>query len=231
MSKSKTKILLFGSKSEIGQKICNFLSKDNFVIPLYRGFKFSESHPKLTYDSFEKARKWCDLSEEFIFDAEIVVFNQAYTSVLPLEEINYDSLTKSFEVNVFFPTAIIQFLLSQNAIERKKFIFLSSIAGNFRSVTASMAYSSSKRALNGLIKHLAFEKGRVADFIGIAPSQVDSTQLRKRIPSSKIEELKKSNPTNSLCKVEEIAFFVDYLVKHRGSSFNGSIFDMNGGIF
>ena len=31
--------------------------------------------------------------------------------------------------------------------------------------------------------------------------------------------------------VEEIASFVKYIVDHPGSSFNGSIFDMNGGIF
>ena len=70
-----------------------------------------------------------------------------------------------------------------------------------------------------------------ADFIGIAPSQVDSLQLREKIPESKIEELKRNSPTNSLCKVEEIASFVKYLVHHEGSSFNGSIFDMNGGIY
>ena len=52
-----------------------------------------------------------------------------------------------------------------------------------------MAYSSSKRALNGIIKHLSLEKGGEADFIGIAPSQVDSKQLREKIPESKIKEL------------------------------------------
>lgn len=231
MSELKTKILLFGSNSEIGQKIYSFLSKENFVIPLHRGFRFEGSQTKLIYDSYVKATEWCNSSKEFIFDADVVIFNQAFTSLLSLEEITYDSLIKSFEVNVFFPTAVIQFLLSQNIKKRRKFIFLSSIAGNFRSITASMSYSSSKRALNGLIKHLALEKGKNADFIGIAPSQVDSLQLREKIPESKIEDLKRNSPTNSLCKVEEIASFVKYLVHHEGSSFNGSIFDMNGGIY
>lgn len=231
MSKKNNKILLFGSKSEIGQKIFSVLSKENFVIPLYRGYKFDDINFELTYDSFDKAKEWCNFSKKYIFDADIVIFNQAFTSLLPLEEINHHSLSKSFEVNVFFPTVVIQFLLSQNIKKRKKFIFLSSIAGNFRSTTASMAYSSSKRALNGLIKHLSLEKGANADFIGIAPSQIDSKELKIKVPKEKIEELKRNSPTNSLCKVEEIAYFVEYLVNHNGSSFNGSIFDMNGGIF
>ena len=228
---SKKKILLFGSQSEIGQKIYEVLNEENLVIPLHRGFKFRKEHFELTYDSFDKAIEWCSFSKEYIYDADITIFNQAFTSLLSLENINNIELSKSFQVNVFFPTAIIKFLLSQNLSKRRKFIFLSSIAGSFRSSTASMAYSSSKRALNGIIKHLSLEKGGEADFIGIAPSQVDSKQLREKIPESKIKELKQKNPTNSICKVEEIASFVKYIVDHPGSSFNGSIFDMNGGIF
>ena len=52
MSELKTKILLFGSNSEIGQKIYSFLSKENFVIPLHRGFRFEGSQTKLIYDSY-----------------------------------------------------------------------------------------------------------------------------------------------------------------------------------
>ena len=231
MSNKRKKALVFGSNSEIGKKICEKLTSTNIVIPLYRGFKFNSSQIELTYNSFDKAMQWCNSSKEFINDTEIIIFNQAFTSLLPLEKINHDELNKSFEVNVYFPLAIIKFILSQNNQMRKRFIFLSSIAGNFRSSTASLAYSSSKRALNGIIKHLALEKGNVADFIGIAPSQIDSEQLRAKISKTKIEELKSKNPTKSLCSVEEIASFVNYLATHEGSSFNGSIFDMNGGIF
>ena len=45
-----------------------------------------------------------------------------------------------------------------------------------------MAYSSSKRALNGIINILSLEKD--PNFIGIAPSQVDSNQLLEKIPES-----------------------------------------------
>ena len=111
---SKKKIILFGSQSEIGQKIYEVLDKENLVIPLYRGFKFRKEHLGLTYDSFDKATEWCNFSKEYIYDADITIFNQAFTSLLSLENINNIELSKSFQVNVFFPTAIIKFLLSQN---------------------------------------------------------------------------------------------------------------------
>ncbi len=41
---SEKKILLFGSQSEIGQKIYEVLNEENLVIPLHRGFKFRKEH-------------------------------------------------------------------------------------------------------------------------------------------------------------------------------------------
>ena len=63
---SKKKILLFGSQSEIGQKIYEVLNEENLVIPLCRGFKFRKENFGLTYDSFDKAIEWCNFSKEYI---------------------------------------------------------------------------------------------------------------------------------------------------------------------
>ena len=74
---SKKKILLFGSQSEIGQKIYEVLNEENLVIPLHRGFKFRKEHFELTYDSFDKAIEWCSFSKEYIYDADITIVDSA----------------------------------------------------------------------------------------------------------------------------------------------------------
>jgi len=223
-SSSSKKAIVFGSSSDIGRSICEFLSSDFIVTPFSRRNVNSD----FNYDC--SIEHLSDTLLRRIASNDVFVFNQAFTSLASYDSVSDDEMFSSFQVNLFFPINIIKSVLKFST-SPKRFIFITSIAGSFRSETASVIYSCSKRSLHGLIKHFSKELASHCDFVGLAPSQVLSGSLMSNLSEERIEQLKNQHPTNQLCTPKEISYMVKSIALYPGRHINGSIIDLNGGLF
>ena len=218
---------VFGSTSEIGKMIIHELSLDHNVIQVSRGSEiYSIDYAQPLFEQIDS-----NILTDILY-ADLFVFNQAFTSLGLIHNLSDADLEASYRINVIFPLKLIREVVkNHHSTKYRRFIFITSIAGSFRSETASVAYSSSKRALHGLIKHLSKELGQHHDFVGIAPSQVSSSSLRANCTRETIINLAKCHPTGQLCTPQEIAYLVRTIANYPGRHINGTIIDLNGGLF
>ena len=108
-----------------------------------------------------------------------------------------------------------------------KIVNISSIAGGFRSSTASVAYTCSKYGLIGLTRQLALHYAK--DNINIncvCPSQT-LTPMLNNINKEQIDKI----PAGRLATTYDIAKAVYFLCSDDASYLHGAIIDVNGGQF
>lgn len=218
--------IIFGSTSTLGNEIAHALENkfelNRFSSQVQKTIDTHFSYSSITEESLSKIHPKLE-------DNDLIIFNQASTKIGSLENLDQSSIIQAFMVNAVFPLEVIKYIL-RRTIRFHRFIFISSIAGSFRSETASVAYSSSKRAIHGIVKHLAYEKGEHADFIAIAPSQMLTDSLVNNLSPEQIASLMEKNPTRKLCTTDEVSSIISFISSYQGRHLNGSILDINGGI-
>lgn len=227
MSNALEKAIVFGASSDLGQSIS--LSLDKFFVTT----RASTSFLKLLCSDFSYLSASSSTLAQLNINLQanrVIVFNQALTVLSDVLSLGRDQVFDSFAVNAIFPFEVIKYILSVSS-NFHRFIFISSIAGSCRSESASVAYSASKRAIHGLVKHLSLEKGDQCDFVAIAPSQIDSSSLRANLTSTQLSMFQSKNPTKSLCTTAEISYLVTCIANYPGRHINGAIIDLNGGLF
>jgi 3-oxoacyl-[acyl-carrier protein] reductase len=110
-----------------------------------------------------------------------------------------------------------------------RIVNVSSIAGRFRSRSASVAYTSSKHAVIGLTRHLAATAGPFGITVNcVAPSQFESPML-VGMSEEQRRALISNIPVGRFGRADEVASAITYLASPAASYVNGAIIDVNGG--
>ena len=111
-----------------------------------------------------------------------------------------------------------------------KVINISSIAGRFRSMTASVAYTCSKYGVVGLTRQLALHYAKHNINVNcVCPSQTETPMLLENVSQKDIAALVKSIPAGRLAQPLDIAETVVFLSPDAASYINGTALDINGG--
>ena len=220
------RVALFGASSSLGQSIKKNCTVD-LKIDSFCRFPDNSSIKGPEYSDLNEAKKW--ISENLTKPHyNSIIFNQAYTSTAKINELTLEDYRKSFDVNVGFSLLVVQHILNISP-HRPRFIFISSIAGSFRSVTASSVYSASKAAINSFVRHMSYECGDKADFISVCPSQIESKELYEKINTLEIKRLTTASPVKQLCTLDELSELILFLTHYQGRHLNGSVINVNGG--
>jgi NAD(P)-dependent dehydrogenase (short-subunit alcohol dehydrogenase family) len=119
-------------------------------------------------------------------------------------------------------------LLLKNIIKGASVIFISSISSEQGSYDPF--YSSSKAALNMMVKNLAKEFAKQMRIITVSPSLIKNTKMYFDM-SKKLRKVHiKKNPQKSLVEKKDLAKILSTLCSEEWKKFNGANLNLNGGI-
>lgn len=134
--------------------------------------------------------------------------------------------TKVFQVNFFAPVMLARGLISELEQAQGAVVNVTSIAGSRVHPFAGAAYATSKAALAGLTREMAFDFGkRNIRVNSISPGEIDTSILSPGTDKIVREQI----PMRRLGHPEEVARAIYFLCTDQSSYVNGAELHINGG--
>jgi len=161
-----------------------------------------------------------------------LVHSAGILKILPFPFINRKEFTGIMETNVMVPAFISQQLVKSKKMNRdSSVVFISSISGVLIATAGNSMYSTSKGAVNGLVKGMAADlapkKIRVNSIIaGMIETKIFEGSS---ITAEQFEEDKKHYPLKRYGKPEEVAWAAIYLLSDASAWVTGSSLLIDGG--
>lgn len=155
-----------------------------------------------------------------------------YTKIIPFQFTSRKDFEHVMDVNFYAPTELTRLLVKSNKLGKgASIVFISSVSGVYCSAVASSIYSSSKGAINGLVKAMALDlapkKIRVNS---VNPGMIDTNIFTdEKITEEQLQEDMKRYPLKRYGKPEEVAYAVIYLLSDASSWTTGSNILIDGG--
>lgn len=159
-----------------------------------------------------------------------VLFNNAgMLSLSPLEEISLEEWNKAFEVNVTSVLYLTQ-LVTPIMKEKGKGVIINtgSVAG-FAAHHGFVGYVSSKHALGGLTKSMAWELGPEIRVNGIAPGAIHTAMVDSIGGPDALAGMREGAPLKRIGKPEDIATVALFLATDDSSFITGQMIKVDGG--
>ncbi|MDD3333712.1 MAG: SDR family NAD(P)-dependent oxidoreductase [Proteiniphilum sp.] len=154
------------------------------------------------------------------------------TKVAPFSFATRDSFEEVMNVNFFAPTELTRLMVKTKKIRKgASIVFISSVSGVYCSAVASAIYSSSKGAVNGLVKGVALDlapKGIRVNSVN--PGMIDTDIFTgSAITDEQLKTDMLRYPLGRYGKPEEVAYAVIYLLSDAATWITGSNLLIDGG--
>ena len=154
------------------------------------------------------------------------------TKVAPFSFATRDSFEEVMNVNFFAPTELTRLMVKTKKIRKgASIVFISSVSGVYCSAFASAIYSSSKGAVNGLVKGVALDlapKGIRVNSVN--PGMIDTDIFTgSAITDEQLKTDMLRYPLGRYGKPEEVAYAVIYLLSDAATWITGSNLLIDGG--
>lgn len=154
------------------------------------------------------------------------------TKVAPFSFATRDSFEEVMNVNFFAPTELTRLMVKTKKIRKgASIVFISSVSGVYCSAVASAIYSSSKGAVNGLVKGVALDlapKGIRVNSVN--PGMIDTNIFTgSAITDEQLKTDMLRYPLGRYGKPEEVAYAVIYLLSDAATWITGSNLLIDGG--
>jgi NAD(P)-dependent dehydrogenase (short-subunit alcohol dehydrogenase family) len=237
------KVVVTGASSGIGRAIIIECSKmgAELVITARNEERLNETFRQMNQNGVNHKYVLGDLSNEgdierivdFIPDKlDGIVHCAGFTILKPFKNFSKGNFEEIMEVNFWAPVFLTQLLLNQKKIEKAaSVVFISSISGVFCSSIGGSAYSSSKGAINGIIKNLTLELApQLIRVNSVNPGMIHTNIFESGVISQdQLQEDMKKYPLKRYGKPEEIAYAVIYLLSDASKWVTGSNLLIDGG--
>ena len=237
---NEKKILVTGASSGIGKAIAVECSKmgANVVITARNELRLNETFDQLKGNGHELIV--ADLTakegmEKILFKLPHVdglVNCAGLTKVKPFQFATREDLDEVFNVNFFAPAELSRLALKKKILTKgASIVFISSVSGVYCSAVASSIYSSSKGAINGLVKGMALDLASKGIRVNcVNPGMIDTTIFSgSAITKEDLTEDIKRYPLKRYGKPEEVAYAAIYLLSDASSWVTGTNLLIDGG--
>jgi NAD(P)-dependent dehydrogenase (short-subunit alcohol dehydrogenase family) len=161
-----------------------------------------------------------------------IVHSAGFNKLLPFQFVNQESLDDIFRVNYFAPTLLTQGLVKKKKLEKgTSIVFISSISGVYCSSVGSSMYSSTKGAINGLVKGMSLDLANKNMRVNCINPGVIETEIFKdgKLTTEQLNEKKSEYPLKRFGKPEEVAWAAVYLLSDASSWVTGTNLVIDGG--
>lgn len=233
-------ILVTGASSGIGRATAIECSRmgANVIITGRNENRLQETYDMLDGSSHQKVVVDLNHEEAILKVTESmptidgIVHSAGIVKTLPFHFINGDDLKEVFTINFVSPV-----LLSQKIIKAKKLskggsiVFISSIDGTNVAHIGNSLYSSSKGAVNSMVRSMALELSAKKIRVNcVSPGMINTPLIfTEAITQEQIESEAKLYPLKRYGKPEEIAYAVVYLLSDACSWVTGTNLIIDGG--
>tara|TARA_B100001121_G_C18593200_1_gene575692 strand:- start:406 stop:1086 length:681 start_codon:yes stop_codon:yes gene_type:complete len=225
----KKKVLLIGGSSKLGTSIIKKLNKKNYnIISTYYKNKIPTKNFKIhqvKIDLKNLIMNTYPLSEK---NFDFIFFLSGNLDGKSLLENSDENINKTVQIN--FSSQIL--LLKKILKFQKKtclLVFISSISG--RKGSYDPVYAATKGGLIAFAKSLSLWMAPKIKCITICPGVIKNTNMFKTFKKDRIKKLIKNTPNKELLNSEDLSEIIIDLMKPHWRHANGSVIDINGGLF
>lgn len=178
----------------------------------------------------EDVKKIVSTAVELYGTVDILVNNAGMLSVTPLVDVAQDEWTKVFNVNVTAPLVLTQMVAPIMKAKGKGVIInVSSVAGA-HAHHGLVAYVTSKHAMSGMTKSMAWELGPEIKVNAILPGAIDTAMLDSVGGVAAVQGMVELAPLKKVGAPEEIATAALFLASDDSSFISGQLLRVDGGI-
>lgn len=234
------RILITGASSGIGRALAIACSKmgAHLIITGRNSERINDTYKSLSKG--DHIQSTCDLTEEhnrkkLVENAPCLDGLVHCAGISGHQLFNYlkeETLHEMFSINYFAPTLLTKELIRQNKINRSaSIVFMTSTSGIISSFIGGSIYSSTKGALNGLIKGIALDLApRRIRVNGVMAAMVETPIMEGGDVTQEqfLEDMKKY-PLKRYGKPEEVAYAIIYLLSDASSWTTGTNLLLDGG--
>jgi len=243
MSHSDSQVcLVTGASRGIGLSICEyFLSRGHIVYGVSRSTSaacqtLAENHHSTFHivnldvvdqDSFKLLLRniW---SAHKKLNLLIHCAGIAHGGLLSLTSLN--DFQHVFNINFFSPVFLTRLASRYLSKSSPSHVIFISSSSSFRFDPGTLAYASSKAAINYATKQLSFELSSIGVRVNCIAPGVTRTPMLNEMASDAIEEQVKSSSLNRVGEPHHISSMVYYLCTQEASHINGQIIRIDGGL-
>lgn len=153
-------------------------------------------------------------------------------NLLPFQFINREKMEEVFNPNFFGPVLLTQKMLKKKLLAKgASIVFISSISGVYCSAVASSMYSSSKGAINGLVKGMALDMAPKNIRVNSINPGVVKTNIFSDgdLTEEQLAEEAKKYPLKRFGEPQDVANAAIYLLSGASSWVTGSNLVIDGG--
>jgi len=229
---SKKNVLIVGGSQGIGALLVSkFLQSNANVFYISRNFNPDIKGVHIQVDLSDSKALELKLKRIKGIGVDILINCAAINYAKQHDKININEWERVFQVNMSSIFMICNAVLpSMKNNKYGKIVNVSSIAGRHRSVVSGIHYVSSKAALIGFTRQLAYEVGEYdINVNAVCPSQTKTEMFFNTMTKEKERELLKNIPLNRIASVDEQIYPIMFLCNDVSSYITGAVIDVNGG--
>jgi NAD(P)-dependent dehydrogenase (short-subunit alcohol dehydrogenase family) len=233
-------ILITGASSGIGKAIAIECAKMGARLIITGRDKTRLNETMLSLEQGDHLQIIADLTNDNDLQAlfnrvpciDGIVHSAGISSHKPIQFLKKVDFDYMFDINFFAPSQITIDLLKAKKVNKYgSIVFITSISGILTSYRGGALYSSTKGALNGMIKGMALDlspkKIRVN---GVMPAMIQTDLMSNGdVTAEQFENDIKLYPLNRYGRPEEVAYAVIYLLSDASSWTTGSNITLDGG--
>ena len=233
-------ILVTGASSGIGRAVAVECSRAGGCI-IISGRNESRLHE--TFESLSgvghglivadlKFEKGLEMVSEVAVELDGIVHAAGILSYVPFQFVTQKKLDETFSVNFFAPSMLSQKLIRKKRIKRgASIVFISSVNGVYCSSVGITIYSSTKGAINGLVKGMALDLAEKQIRVNsVCPGMIETDLLKEgELTEDQLTEDRKKYPLKRYGKPEEVAYATIYLLADASRWVTGTNLLIDGG--
>ena len=201
------------------------------VVDQIKGEGFEAMYVIIDTSKVEDAKILVDKTVEAYGTVDILYNNAGSLSIAPLKDVTLDEWNKVFNVNLTSALYLAQLVAPIMKAKGKGVIINTSSVAGFAGHFGAAAYISSKHAMNGLTKSMAWELGPEIRANAIAPGLIDTAMVASLGDINEVGAgLMATSALKRAGKPEEIAAAALFLASDDSSFVTGQIIRVDGGL-
>jgi len=177
----------------------------------------------------EDVKKLVDVTLDTYGTVDILFNNAGALSMSPITDVSLEEWNKIFNVNVTSALYLTQLVAPIMKAKGKGVIINTSSVVGFGAHHGFAAYVSSKHAMNGLTKSMAWELGPEIRVNGIAPGLIHTAMVDSIGGPSVVQHMIDQSPVKRVGLPEDIANAALFLASDDSSFIDGQIIKVDGG--